>query len=159
VAIIQVENVVAIAVDRGMRDVLRNCLRSEGYLREDFEGLIRGSDEEAAHEALAHAAHLVEMFDQLGWEDDDPRERYEITVALDSFVPWLRGYRGDLEEGLADEIMFLRRIAAGDEAHDSGGRTQQEMIAMTHDEVLGWRRELEAIEALLERLDSAGGVG
>ena len=26
-------------------------------------------------QALAHAAHLVEMFDQLGWADDDPRER------------------------------------------------------------------------------------
>jgi hypothetical protein len=158
-AIIQVENVVAIAVDRGMRDVLKNCLRSEAYQLEDFEGVMSGSDEEAAHEALAHAVHLVEMFDQLGWEDDDPRERYEITVALDSFVPWLRGYRGDLAESLADEIMFLRRTAAGDEAHDLGGRTQHEMIAMTHDEVLGWRRELEAVEALLERLDSSGGVG
>jgi hypothetical protein len=152
-AIIQVENVVAIAVDRGMRDVLKNCLRSEAYQLEDFEGVMSGSDEEAAHEALAHAVHLVEMFDQLGWEDDDPRERYEITVALDSFVPWLRGYRDDLAESLADEVMFLRRIAAGDEAHDVGGRTQPEMIAMTHDEVLGWRRELEAVEALLERLD------
>jgi len=30
------------------------------------------------------------------------------------------------------------------------------MMAMTHDDVLGWRRELEAIEALLELLDSAG---
>jgi hypothetical protein len=158
-AIIQVENVVAIAVDRCMRDVLKNCLRSEAYQLEDFEGVMSGSDEKAAHEALAHAVNLVEMFDQLGWEDDDPRERYEITVALDSFVPWLPGYRGDLAESLADEIMFPRRIAAGDEAHDPGGRTQHEMIAMTHDEVLGWRRELEAVEALLERLDSSGGVG
>jgi hypothetical protein len=64
-----------------------------------------------------------------------------------------------LAESLADEIMFLRRIAAGDEAHDPGGRTQHEMIAMTHDEVLGWRRELEAVDALLERLESSGGVG
>jgi hypothetical protein len=31
--------------------------------------LLRGA------QALAHAAHLVEMFDQLGWADDDPRER------------------------------------------------------------------------------------
>ena len=28
---------------------------------------------------------------------------------------------------------------------------------MTHDEVLGWRTELKAIEALLERLGSSGG--
>ena len=157
-ATIQAENIVAITVDRGMRDVLRNCLRSEAYQLENFEGVIRGSDQEAAHEALALAVHLVEMFDQLGWADDDPRERYEITVALDSFVPWLRGYRGDLAMSLADEMMCLRRIAAGDEAHDSDGHTQQEMMAMTHDDVLGWRRELKAIEALLERLDSAGRV-
>jgi hypothetical protein len=158
-AIIQVENVVAMAIDRGMRDVLKNCLRSEAYQLEDFEGVMSGSDEEAAHEALAHAVHLVEMFDQLGWEDDDPRERYEITVALDSFIPWLRGCRADLAASLADELMCLRLIAAGDGAHDSGGQTQKGMMTMTDDDVFGWRRELEAVEALLERLESAAGVG
>ena len=155
-ATIHVETTVTITVDRGMRDVLRNCLRSEAYQLEQFEGVISGADEEAAHEALAHAAHLVEMFDQLGWADDDPRERYEITVALDSFVPRLRGYKDDLAESLADEMMSLRATAAGDEPHDWSGRDQPEMIAITHDEVLGWRRELEAIEALLERLGSSG---
>jgi hypothetical protein len=69
--------------------------------------LLRGA------QALAHAAHLVEMFDQLGWADDDPRERYEITVALDSFVPRLRRYKNDLADSLADEITFLRATAAG----------------------------------------------
>jgi hypothetical protein len=158
-ATIQVETIVTITVDRGMRDVVRNCLRSEAFRLEHCEGVITGSDAQAAHEALDRAAHLVEMFDQLGWTDDDPRERYEITVARDSFVPWLRGHRGDLAESLADEMMFLRGIAAGDEPHDWGGRTQPEMIDMTHDDVLGWRTELTAIDALLERLDSAGGVG
>ena len=155
-ATIQADNIVTIAVDRGMRDVLRNCLRSEAYQLENFEGAIRGSDQEAAHEALAFAVHAVEMFDQLGWEDDDPRERYEIAVAPDSFVPCLRGYRDDLAMSLAEEMMCLRRIAARDTAHASNGHTQQEMMAMTHDDVLGWRSELEAIDALLERLDSAG---
>jgi hypothetical protein len=156
-ATIQVETVVTIAVDRRMRDVLRNCLRSEAYQLEHFEGVISGSDEEAAHEALAHAVHLVEMFDQLGWADDDSRERYEITVAVDSFVPRLRGYKDDLAESLEHEIMFLRAAAAGDEAHDWGGHAQPEMTAITNDEVLGWRTELKAIEALLERLGSSGG--
>jgi hypothetical protein len=151
----QVDNIVAIAVDRGMRELLRNCLRSEAYQLENFEGAVRGSDREAAHQALAYAVHVVEMFDQLGWEDDDPRERYEITVALDSFVPCLQGYRGDLARSLAEEMTCLRLIAARDEANASNSPTQQEMMAMTHDDVLGWRRELEAIEALLERLDSA----
>ena len=155
-ATIQVDNVVAITVDRDMRDVLRSCLRSEAYQLENFEGAIRGSDREAAHRALAYAVHVVEMFDQLGWEDDDPRERYEITVALDSFVPSLRDYRGDLAMSLAGEMTCLRLIAARDEANTSDGHTRQEMMAMTHDDVLGWRTELEAIEALLERLDSAG---
>lgn len=158
-ATMQVENTVAIAVDRGVRDVLRNCLRSEAYQLENFEGVIRGSDPEAADEALARAADVVGMFDQLGWEDDDPRERYEITVALDSFVPWLRGCRGDLAVSLADEMTCVRLIAARVEAHDSAGHTQQEMMAMTDDDVLGWSRELEAVEALLERLQSAAGVG
>jgi hypothetical protein len=158
-ATIQVDTIVTITVDRGTRDVVRNCLLSEAYQLEHFEGVISGSDAQAAHEALARAVHLVEMFDQLGWAEDDPRERYEITVALDSFVPWLREHRGDLAESLAHEIMLLPRIAAGDEAHDWGGHTQPEMIAISHDEVLGWRRELKAIEALLERLDSAGAVG
>jgi hypothetical protein len=158
-ATIQVETAVTITVDRGTRDVLRNCLRSEAYQLEHCEGVISGSDPDAAHEALARAGRLVEMFDQLGWADDDPRERYEITVTLDSFVPWLGRYRGDLAESLADEIMFLRRIAEGDEAHDLGGHTQPEMIAMTHDEVLGWRQELNAIDELLARLDHAERVG
>jgi hypothetical protein len=153
---IHVETTVTITVDRGMREVLRNCLRSEAYQLEHFEGVISGADEEAAHEALAHASHIVEMFDQLGWADDDPRERYEITVALDSFVPRLEGYKDDLAESLTDEMMFLRATAAGDEAHDWGGRNQPEMIAITHDEVLGWRTELAVIEALLERLGSSG---
>lgn len=155
-ATIQADNIVAIAVDRSMRDAPRNCLRSETYQLENFEGVIRGSEQEAAHEALAFAVHVVEMFDQLGWADDDPRERYEITVALDSFVPCLRGYRSDLAMSLAEEMSCLRRIAARDEAHASDGHAQQDVMAMTHDDVLGWRRELEAIEALLERLDSAG---
>jgi hypothetical protein len=154
-ATVQLEPVVTIAVGRGTRDVLRNCLRSEAYQLAHCEGVISGSDPEAAHEALARAVRLVEMFDQVGWADDDPRERYEITVTLDSFVPWLQGHRGDLAESLADEIMFLRRIAAGDEAHDWAARTQAEMIAMTHDEVLRWRTEVEAIDLLLERLDYA----
>ena len=152
----QIDNIVAIGVDRSMRDALRNCLRSEAFQLENFEGAIRGSDQEAAHQALAYAVHVVEMFDQLGWEDDDPRERYEITVALDSFVPCLHGYRGDLATSLAEEMTCLRLIAARDEWNASNGRTQQDMMAMTHDDVLGWRRELEAIEALLELLDSAG---
>jgi hypothetical protein len=154
-ATIQLETVVTLTVDRGTRDVLSNCLRSEACQLEHCEGVLSGPDPEAAHEALARAVRLVEMFDQLGWADDDPRERYEITVALDSFVPWLRGHRDDLAESLADEIMFLRRIAAGDEAHDWAARTQAEMIAMTHDEVLRWRTEVEAIDLLLERLDYA----
>lgn len=158
-ATIQVETIVTITVDRGMRDALRTCLRSEAVQLEHYEGVISGSDAQAAHAALARAAHLVEMFDQLGWADDDPRERYEITVALDSFAPWLRGHRGDLAESLADEISFLRRMAADDEAPDGGGHPQPVMIDMTHDELLGWRTELEAIDALLERLDSVGGVG
>jgi len=152
----QIDNIVAIGVDRRMRDALRNCLRSEAYQLENFEGAIRGSDREAAHEALACAMHVVGMFNQLGWEDDDPRERYEITVALDSFVPSLQGYRGDLARSLAEEMRCLRRIVARDEAHASNGHAQRDMMAMTHDDVFGWRRELEAIEALLERLDSAG---
>jgi hypothetical protein len=158
-ATIQVENIVAIVVDRGMRDVLRNCLRSEACQLENCEGVIHGSDSEAAHEALARAVDVVDMFDQLGWQDDDPRERYEITVALDSFVPWLRGCRGDLAVSLADEMKCLRLIAARAEPHSSAGRTQQEMMAMTDDDVLGWSRELEAVETLLERLESAAGVG
>jgi hypothetical protein len=97
--------------------------------------------------------------DQLGWADDGPRECYGITAALDSFVPWLQGHRGDLVQSLVDAVMFLRHIAAGDEAHDLGGRTQPQMIAMTHDEFLRWRREVEAIDALLERLDYAERVG
>lgn len=52
-ATIQVESVLAITVDRGTRDVLRNCLRSETYRLEDFERVISGSDRQAAHEALA----------------------------------------------------------------------------------------------------------
>lgn len=156
-ATIQVETVVTFTVDRRMRDVLRNCLRSEAYQLEHFEGVISGSDEEAAHEALAHAVHLVEMFDQLGWADDDSRERYEITVAVDSFVPRLRGYKDDLAESLEHEIMFLRDTGAGDNARAWGGHAQPEMTAITHDEVLGWRIELEAIDALLERLGSSSG--
>ena len=158
-ATIQVQNVVEIAVDHGTRDVLRNCLRSEAYQLESFEGVIHGSDQAAAHEALARAVHAVDMFDQLGWEDDDARQRYEITVALDSFIPWLRGCRADLAASLADELMCLRLIAAGDGAHDSRGQTQKGMMAMTDDDVFGWRRELEAVEALLKRLESAAGEG
>ena len=138
-ATIQADNIVAIVVDRGTREVLRNCLRSEAYQLESFEGAIHGSDRAVAHEALARAVHVVDTFDQLGWEDDDPRERYEITVALDSFVPWLRGQRRDLAESLVYQTT--------------------DMTAVRHDEVFGWRRELKAIEALLERLDSAGAVG
>ena len=155
-ATIQADNIVAIVVDRGTREVLRNCLRSEAYQLENFEDAIRGSNQDAAHEALACAVHLVGMFDQLGWEDDDPRERYDITIALDSFVPSLREYRDDLARSLAEEMSCLRRIAARDEAQASNGHAQQDMMAMTHDDVLGWHRELVAIEALLQRLDSAG---
>ncbi len=158
-ATIQAETVITIAVDRGTRDVLRHCLRSEASQLEHCELVIRGSDADAAHEALARATHLVEMFDQLGWTDDDPRERFEITVPLDSFVPWLRGHRDDLTRSLADEFRFLRRITAGDEALNWGGHTQPEMIAMTRDEVLGWRKELNAIDVLLERIDCAGALG
>jgi hypothetical protein len=157
-ATIQVETVVTITVDRGTRDVLRSCLRSEAYQLEHCDAVISGSDPEAAHETLAYAMRLVEMFDQLGWADDDPRQRYEVTVALDSFVRWLRGHRGDLAESLDDEIVFLRRLWAGDEAHDLGGRTQPEMIAVTHDDVLRWRREVQAIDALLDRLSYAGSM-
>jgi hypothetical protein len=158
-ATIALETVVTITVDRGTRAVIRNCLRSEAYQLEHCERVISGSDPEAAHTALARAVRLVEMFDQLGWADDDPREQYEITVALDSFVPWLRGHRGDLVESLADEIMFMRRLSAGDEAQGLGDRTQSEMLAVTHDDVLRWRREVETIDGLLERLDCAGRVG
>lgn len=120
--------------------------------------MISGSDRQAAHEALAVAVHLVAMFDQLGWADHDPRDHYEIAVDLDSFVPWLRGHSGVLAESLADEIMLLSRIEADDEGLYCADHTQQEMIAMTHDEVVGYRTELKPIEALLERLGSAGAV-
>ena len=55
------------------------------------------------------------MFDQLGWADNDPRTRYEITVALDSFVPWLRGHRRDLADSFAHETMEMTAIT-----HDMG---------------------------------------
>ncbi|MGO9498424.1 MAG: hypothetical protein ACLQA5_17220 [Solirubrobacteraceae bacterium] len=133
-ATVHAESVISIAVDRDMRRVLRTCLRSEAYQLEDFEGVIIGSDARAAHEALARAVHLVQMLDQLGWTDDDPPEHRVITVALDSFVPWLRGHRSDLVESLADEVT-------------------------SHHDVLGCRRQLKVIEALLERLDAAAGLG
>jgi hypothetical protein len=155
-ATIQVESNVAITVDRDTRDVLRNCLRSEAYLLEDFDGAITSSDAQAAHDALARAVYLVEMFDQLGWTDDDPYEQYEISVTPDWFVRWLRGHRDDLSESLADEDMLVPCTSAADEANNRGGHTQQDTIAMTKDEVLAYRRELNTIEALLERLDSAG---
>jgi hypothetical protein len=158
-ATVQMETTVTTTIDRGMRDVLRSCTRAEVFQLENCEGVIIGSDPDAAHEALARVMRLVDMCDQLGWADDDPRERYELTVALDSFLPWLRWHRSDLAKSLDDELMFQCRIAVGDEGHDWGGHTQPDVIAMTHDELLGWRRELEAIDALLERLDSAGESG
>ena len=158
-ATIRADTTVTLTVDRSIRDVLRHCLRSEAFQLEHCEGVISGSDAQAAHEALAHAAHLVDMFDQLGWTDDDPRECYEITVAPDSFAPWLRGCRNDLAETIADEIMFLRRIGVGDEVQHRGGHTQPEMIVTTPDEALGWRKELDAIDSLLECLDFAGAAG
>ena len=157
-ATVQVESILEITVGRDTRDVLRNCLRAEAYRLEDFERVISDSDCHAAHEVLARAVHLVEMFDQLGWADDDPRDLYEITVARDSFVPWLRGLSSDLAESLADEIMLLLRIEAGDERLYWGGRTQQEMIVLTRGLVLSYRSELNSIEVLLECLSSAGAV-
>ncbi len=57
-ATIQAETIVTITVDRGMRDALRTCLRSEAVQLENYEGVISGADAEAAHAALARAAHL-----------------------------------------------------------------------------------------------------
>lgn len=129
-AIVHVETSTVVVVDRDMRNVLRSCLRSEAYRLEQFERVIRASDGLAAHEALACAVRLVEMFDQMGWEADDPRNHYEITVDLDSFVPWLRGLSSDLAESLSDES--------------------------THEESLTYRWELQQIETLLERLEGRG---
>lgn len=121
----EADGIVTITVDRAMRDVLRICIRSEAYRLEDFESVIFGADAQLAHDALARARHLVEMFDQLGWADDDPREAYEITVALESFVPWLREHGDDLADSLADEITLAT-----------------------------YRSELETIEALLAEVTS-----
>src|ERR1700755_1312576 len=72
-ATIQADNIVAIVVDRGTREVLRNCLRSEAYQLESFEGAIHRSDRAVAHEALARAVRVVDTFPQMGWEEDCPR--------------------------------------------------------------------------------------
>jgi hypothetical protein len=120
-ATIQIETTVTITADRSARDVLGPPFDQRHISWSNARGVISGSDAQAAHEALDRATHLVEMFDQLGRADADPLERSEITVALDS---WLRGHRGDLAESPADEIRFLRGIAAGDEPHGWGSRAQ-----------------------------------
>jgi len=114
-ATVQAATIVATTVDRETRDVLKNRLRSEACRLEDFERVIMGQDRRAAHEALALAVRLVEMFDQPAWVDDDLRDHYEITGPPDSCDSWLPEHGGDLAESLAGETMLLPGIEADDE--------------------------------------------
>jgi hypothetical protein len=85
--------IVTIALDRAARRAQTTSIRGSSAER---EGVISGSDAEAAHALLARAAHLVEMFDQLGWADDDPRSTTR-SLRTRLICAMAAGHRGDCE--------------------------------------------------------------
>jgi hypothetical protein len=75
---------------------------------------------------------IAEMFGISG-------RRAELGTLLERFGSWAGGQPG------CRRYIFAATVT-----------TQRDTMAMTDDDVFGWRRELDAIDALLERLESAG---
>jgi hypothetical protein len=93
-----------------------------------IELLLRRDQGEGAREAADSARLWMQLLDDLGWERDDPRDRFPLTVPDDELLPVIRRVveqidaelaavaRGDADgdlEPIVDEDLDLRLVCAG----------------------------------------------
>jgi hypothetical protein len=145
-----------LTIDRSQRDVLEDYTR---YYRtgqfEDFDGVIRLGDRCEINRLRREFDEILSLLDQLDWADERPDETaYEITVDLDTFVPWLRDQCDDLPICVAHEEDMLVHVEAGDPDYMVFPDSQEESARVTREEIARYRRELAALESLLGQVET-----
>jgi hypothetical protein len=143
-------------IDRATRDLLRSDLRSDAVRLETVDVMIVRGEWQAAREALADASRLIDQLEQLGLEDDDEREHYQITADPEWFAEWLQRKHDDLKRDIAYEVRYLERVEAGKADYSFYGCGPEEAISSRRGYVAEQRSELKRIELLLGRLTPAG---
>jgi hypothetical protein len=84
------------------------------------------------------------MLDELGWDQDDERDTYTLTVD-DGVVEWIRCCRPLVIECIDDECYHLAEVRTGDPRHRHEGWTVEESEVATKQ---GIDHSLEVLYAL-----------
>lgn len=110
-------------VDKDERDELRRHLRIE--LDGDWGG--NPTDAESGREWMAR----LQLMEQLGWEEDDPREEFSIELGDDEeFRSLLVSWHGRNGDYLADDITEQMRFQRPDEEVDPDDFPVDESISL-----------------------------
>jgi hypothetical protein len=71
---------------------------------------------EEAKDSLRRHQRGIELLDELGWEDDDPREVFTVTVDA-ALVEVIRKRAGSAAEDIKSEIQYRERYVIGGELY------------------------------------------
>jgi len=117
-----------IALTRQERDVLRQevivDLIGSDDLGHTFE---RGEPCEHLAAMRRRYEEALWLADDLGWEQDDPRDTFYVTLPRERFVAWLHEVDEALDEALGAAREGMRWPALT--AHRHGATSEQEVIA------------------------------
>jgi hypothetical protein len=92
------DGMTTITIDQDTREELRYLLDRDSTELMDFNLQVGDGNREAAHRGFEIAQLVCGLLDDIGWAAEDDRASYEVTVAPDRLVPWLRRLRGEIDE-------------------------------------------------------------
>ncbi len=146
-----------ITIDRATRDMLCEELRYD--LQGAGSDLESGMDvsRQAAEEAIEKARQAFGVRDALGWDAEDRRDLYELTIDGET-ASWIRTVRDHFAGSSARESDSLARLEAGDDSHQHVGRSMAESVVKQREVVGRWKADLTCVERLVELLDEQIGA-
>lgn len=95
---------------------------------------------------------MFARLDDLGWEERDARDTYELHFEREAFVAYLRKFRAETVQAIKYEHSSMNEALGGDPDHLFVGCTVEETIQTTRAGIDKDLEALHAIDAILARL-------
>lgn len=142
-----------ITITRAERDLIHNHL---GYWLpgKNCSDHIPFGTREEADESIRNMQFAADLYDALGWAEDDPRQTFTIAES-DELIELLREVKQDAEDALPGQREHREKARNGDRDYwHFGAKTVDANVAQYDRTISMYGDELRIAEALLARLDA-----